>query len=414
MVGEQRNSCMVGSSFRVQPLSLLVTSIFFAIAITTSECNAFFTHVPSTLLVCKATRNLVDTAMGMSSAHVSESATTTTTTTTEIETAATRRSKFSGIMAAESSSIPTTIRGYQPLLWQTSYDMNGNKQCSAILADDEVPPNNNNVDTPPPPLHNQRTLYYKQSLLSEDEASSLQTAAENSGNIIEWNQIAGIIENGIDIHPQLASMLHPILNDKILPWARDVVSIPTLTVADALIRSYDPSKECQHLTGHYDEAAVATVIVPLNDPNSYEGGLYVQTGASEDSRLHVPFSMAGDAVLHKYNVMHGVNVSRGNKRCSLVLWFGEDEESVQSKTVPWVIREAKQSVHAAFLFAYNSQHGLLGFDKDLAVAKEYYAWAAQRGHKQSEYNLYLITFKELEEEKAWEKANNIASEYGWR
>ena len=407
MVGEQRN-CMVGSSFRVQPLSLLVTSIFFAIAITLRECNAF-THIPSPLLVCKTTKNLVDTAMVMSSAYVSETSTSAATTTTE--TAATRRSKFSGIMAAESSSIPTTISGYQPLIWQTSYDMNGNKQCSAILGDDEVPPNNN-VDTPP--LHNQRTLYYKQSLLSEDEATSLQYAAENSGNIIEWNQIAGIIENGIDIHPQLASMLRPILNDKILPWARDVVSIPTLTVADALIRSYDPSKECQHLTGHYDEAAVATVIIPLNDPNSYEGGLYVQTGASEDSRLHVPFSMAGDAVLHKYNVMHGVNVSRGNKRCSLVLWFGEDEESVQSKTVPWIIREAKQSVHAAFLFAYNSQHGLLGFDKDLAVAKEYYAWAAQRGHKQSEYNLYLITFKESEEKKAWEKANNIASEYGWR
>jgi len=407
MVGEQRN-CMVGSSFRVQPLSLLVTSIFFAIAITLRECNAF-THIPSPLLVCKTTKNLVDTAMVMSSAYVSETSTSAATTTTE--TAATRRSKFSGIMAAESSSIPTTISGYQPLIWQTSYDMNGNKQCSAILGDDEVPPNNN-VDTPP--LHNQRTLYYKQSLSSEDEATSLQYAAENSGNIIEWNQIAGIIENGIDIHPQLASMLRPILNDKILPWARDVVSIPTLTVADALIRSYDPSKECQHLTGHYDEAAVATVIIPLNDPNSYEGGLYVQTGASEDSRLHVPFSMAGDAVLHKYNVMHGVNVSRGNKRCSLVLWFGEDEESVQSKTVPWIIREAKQSVHAAFLFAYNSQHGLLGFDKDLAVAKEYYAWAAQRGHKQSEYNLYLITFKESEEKKAWEKANNIASEYGWR
>ena len=389
MVGEQRN-CVVGSGIRgiMHPLSLLVISIFFA-TILIGECSAFITHI-----TYKTTKNAVDTAIDMSAYDTSE------------ETTETKRSKFSGIMAAESSSTPPT-NGYQPLMWQHSYDMHGNKQSSTTLSDDEVPAN---VDVPP--LHNQRTLYYKQSLLSNEEAMSLQYAAENSDNIIEWNQIAGIIENGVDIHPQLASMLHPILNEKILPWARDVSNIPTLTVADALIRSYDPSKECQHLTGHYDEAAVATVILPLNDPNSYEGGLYVQTGASEDSRLHVPFSTAGDAVLHKYNVMHGVNVSSGNKRCSLVLWFAEDEESVQSKTVPWIIREAKQSVHAAFLFAYASQHGLLGFEKDLQVAKEYYEWAAQRGHKQSEYNLYLITFKESEEKKAWEKANNIASELG--
>jgi len=387
MVGEQRN-CVVGSGIRgaMHPLSLLVITIFFATMLI-GGCSAFITNLASPLLVYKTPKNvMINTAIDMSATYdISEETATQTTT---------KRSKFSGIMAAESSSTPTT-NGYQPLIWQHSYDMHGNKQSSAILSDDEVP---NNVDIPP--LHNQRTLYYKQSLLSNEEATSLQYAAEHSGNIIEWNQIAGIIENGIDIHPQLASMLHPILDNKILPWAREVSNIPTLTVADALIRSYDPSKECQHLTGHYDEAAVATVIIPLNDPNLYEGGLYVQTGASDDSRLHVPFSTAGDAVLHKYNVMHGVNVSSGNKRCSLVLWFAEDEKSVKSKTVPWIIREAKQSVHAAFLFAHNAQHGLLGFEKDIQVAKEYYEWAAQRGHKQSEYNLYLITFKESEEKKA--------------
>lgn len=313
--------------------------------------------------------------------------------------------KFSGIMAAEVSSSP--MNGYEPLMWHDSYDTQGNKQCSAILSDDEVPIN---IDAPP--KHNKRTLYYQQSLLSKNEATSLQYAAEQSGEVIEWNQIAGIIEDGADINPGLASILHPIINTKILPWAREVSSIPTLTVADALIRSYDPSKECQHLIGHYDEAAVATVIIPLNDPAEYEGGLYVQTGASDNTRLHVPFTNAGDVVLHNYDVMHGVNVQSGKKRCSLVLWFGEDEYSVKSKTVPWIIREAKTSVHAAFLFAYNSQHGLLGFEKDLEVAKQYYAWAAQRAHARSEYNLWLITSKESEEKEAWEKASNVAAELG--
>ena len=94
--------------------------------------------------------------------------------------------------------------------------------------------------------------------------------------------------------------------------------------------------------------------------------------------------------MHKYDVMHGVNVRGGKKRWSLVLWLGEDEESVKSKTVPWVIREAKSSVHAAFLFAYLSQNGLLGFNRDLEIAKQYYEWASQRGHALSEYKLWLM------------------------
>ena len=116
----------------------------------------------------------------------------------------------------------------------------------------------------------------------------------------------------------------------------------------------------------------------------------MQTGASSNTRLHVPFTKAGDAVLHKYDVMHGVNVRSGKKRCSLVIWFAENEESVKSKTVPWVIRDAKSSVHAAFLFAYNFQHGLLGCNRDLEIAKQYYYWASRRGHALSEYSLWLI------------------------
>ena len=124
--------------------------------------------------------------------------------------------------------------------------------------------------------------------------------------------------------------------------------------------------------------------------NNNAQGLYVQSGASSNTRRHVPFTTAGDAVLHKYDVMHGVNVRSGKKRWSLVLWLGEDKESVKSKTVPWVIREAKSSVHAAFLFAYLSQNGLLGFNRDLEIAKQYYEWASQRGHALSEYKLWLM------------------------
>lgn len=134
-------------------------------------------------------------------------------------------------------------------------------------------------------------------------------------------------------------------------------------------------------------------------PFSFPHKQHVKTGASVNSRRFVPFTKAGDAVLHRYDVMHGVNVRGGKKRCSLVIWFGENEDSVASKTVPWVIREACMSVtgtsvHASFLYGVNAQNGSYGFDKDLEVAKKYYRWASERGHALSAYCLSLRLFKE--------------------
>ena len=308
---------------------------------------------------------------------------------------------FAAIMAAEKEASSPSDANFESLIWHDSYDnnKNGNNNnkgmSTAILPDDEVP---SNIPTTPI-MHNQRTLYYQQSLLSIEEATKLQRTAEQCGNFIKSNGIAGIIERGnVVADESLVSVLTPLLTTKILPWAREVSGTPTLTVADALIRTYDPStnnneeEECcsLHLSEHYDESSFATIILPLNDPNDYEGGLYVQSGACASTRRHVPFENAGDAVLHKYDVMHGVHVRSGKERCSLVLWCGEDEMSVKSRTVPWIIRDAKRSVHAAFLFACNCENGWLGFDKDLDVAREYYDWASRRGHARSEYKLWLM------------------------
>ena len=182
-------------------------------------------------------------------------------------------SKFPGIMEANVSSSPPSDGSFDSLTWIDEYDMNCNKRCQiAILPDDELPPDS--VDDPPS-MHNKRTLYYQQSLLSIEEATSLQNAAEQSCEFIESNQLAGIIEDGVDVDESLASLLNPILSSKIIPWARTVSSAPHLTVADALIRVYDPSLECLHLTEHYDKSSFATVIIPLNDPNDYEGVSYL-------------------------------------------------------------------------------------------------------------------------------------------
>ena len=351
--------------------------------------------------------------MGMSSKSITSRDTTDSLKTDPEKTVTTIRrkpsnSKFAGLMAGEVSS---PSGGCEPLAWEDDGVMRSSSSSgvirTAVIPDDDLPPANDNNDLKAPSLHNGRTLYYHPSLLTNHEATSLQNAAERSGKFEEFDsRCAVIVEDGvyqhqpdddIDLGSSLATLLHPILTSKITPWARQMTNIPTLTVADALIRSYDPSEERQDLSPHYDISTFATVIIPLNDPNEYEGGLYIQTGASSNTRLGVPFSSSGDAVLHRFDVMHGVNVRSGRKRCSLVVWFGENEDSVSSKTVPWVKREAGKgvSVHAAFLYGINAQNGLYGFDKDLEVAKEYYTWASERGHALSAYCLSLLLFKEV-------------------
>eukprot|EP00985_Skeletonema_marinoi_P028976 scaffold26440_cov161-Skeletonema_marinoi.AAC.1 len=325
-------------------------------------------------------------------------------------------SKFAALMAGEVSS-PSS--GFDSIRWDDEYDNasivrrrgGGGDDVvhTAVLPDDEAPPNSSSIL---PSLHNRRALYYHPSLLTKDESSSLQKAAEASGLFEEFDsRCAVVIEDGMyqdqdkdtvstgnaPSSSTIASLLRPILDTTIVPWAREICNAPSLAIADALIRSYDPAEERQDLATHYDNTAYATVVVALNDPTEYEGGLFVQTGANVNTRKSVPFSSPGDAVLHRFDVQHGVNVRSGKKkRFSLVIWFGEDEDSVVTKTVPWVRREAEEcaSVHAAFLYAVNSQSGLYGVDTNVQLAKDYYVWASDRGHGLSAYCLSNLLFKE--------------------
>ena len=187
-------------------------------------------------------------------------------------------------MAAEVSS---PSGGFEYLAWQDddSSIRSSNGGITAVLPDDDLP-----TPIQPPSMHNKRTLHYHPSLLTQDEATSLQNAAEQSGKFDEYDsRCAIIVEDGVyqlncdNEDDGLASLLHPILDSKIIPWARKVTAMPTLTVADALIRSYDPNEERQDLAPHYDTLTFATVIIPLNDPNDYEGGLVSCGTAKQNS-----------------------------------------------------------------------------------------------------------------------------------
>lgn len=265
----------------------------------------------------------------------------------------------------------------------------GKDYLTAALPDDECPSNQQ-----PTPLHNRRELHYVKSLLSPSQVSSIMYQCSDP-NGFEQNQARCYIavEDG---EPQpnnnLTPILLPMLNDQIAPFARYVCHAPELVVADALVRRYDPADGNEALVAHYDLTSFASVIIPLN-PQECEGGLYVQSGASRQSRRSVDFENAGDALLHRFDVMHGVDVRKGT-RYSLVVWLSETEETMRQKMVPWVERERDESVHAAYLYAADAKDGLYGVPKDRGMERRYLEFAAGRGHAISQYTLALALMEE--------------------
>lgn len=293
-----------------------------------------------------------------------------------------------------------------------------------------------------PPLHNQRELYFVPSLLTASQVKSLlgmiayQIQKQQKGLSPKTKCIVAIEDGEMKLNYDepdncIASYLDPIIRNQILPVAREILQEPNITVADSIVRWYIVENEdeggSENLPPHYDLTSFASMIIPLN-PEECEGGLYVQFGASHESRQNVDFKMyrhnietkdgmnssgikSGDAIMHRYDVMHGVHLKRGT-RYSLVLWMTQDEQSMKTRTAPWVTKDAEdhRSVHAAFLYAMNAQNGIHGVSKDEKVAKEYWEWASERGHALSQYMLSMLLLRigfdddpKLESKTEWSK-----------
>jgi len=231
--------------------------------------------------------------------------------------------------------------------------------------------------------------------------------------------------NDDDDENSLISFLLPILSEQVIPISRELCNAPNMVISDALIRWYGVDKSStselsssssssssvvEALAPHYDVSSYASMIIPLN-PEECEGGLYVQYGASSHTRHDVSSSFpnvvqdsssnpttvggtSGDAILHRYDVMHGVKF-RGGPRYSLVIWMTEDLKSCSSGFAPWIAREADcgMSVHAAFLQGLYSKDGLYGVTKSMDGAIRYWEWAAERGHGLSQYSLSMLLIK---------------------
>jgi hypothetical protein len=286
-----------------------------------------------------------------------------------------------------------------------------------------------------PELHNKREIHYLPSLLTPSQVDSLLKVIQcniqsQSSSVHRNTKCLVAVEDGerqYDSNKDLCitSILEPMIQNQMLPVARSICNEPNLVVADSLVRWYIADNESaasnksidsqtEALPPHYDITSFATMIVPLN-PEECEGGLYVQYGAGHDTRCTLDFKdilatrtneevcnvskresvghgmKRGDAILHRYDVMHGVQL-QGGTRYSLVLWMAQDCDAMKTMTVPWVSKDAaeRKSVHAAFLHGCNLKDGLYGTKNDMLEAKLCWEWASKRGHALSQYNLAML------------------------
>lgn len=125
------------------------------------------------------------------------------------------------------------------------------------------------------------------------------------------------------VRDALAAITRPIVVDRITPWVRARYAEQCArgggrdcTPCFSLVRRYLPGERRAHPM-HFDIQALVTVVISLSSHGAdYHGGLYVSAG--EEPRL-LPL-MRGDAVSHQSDLLHGVNVTAG-ERWSWVLWY---------------------------------------------------------------------------------------------
>ena len=286
-------------------------------------------------------------------------------------------SKFVALMAGEDRVVEAAWPVGLPVAWQHARPchMYGRAELTAKVIDPAAA-----AGTEP------REMHLIKNLLSEDEIDNLCSRFIALGSDGDSNHRV-LVEDGRVVCPELLAPLSCVLHDRILPYVRSRYGDSRVVVADALMRAYRQTDRRQALAPHFDTSSYATVIIPLN-PGEYEGGLYVQEGASSSSRRMVDESFEkGDVLVHRFDVMHGVDVTRGD-RFSLVLWLSDCQESVDAAATPW-LRGAAESgnTYAQFLYSEACQAGRGGVNQDEGRAVEFASRAAGQGHALSQHCL---------------------------
>lgn len=204
----------------------------------------------------------------------------------------------------------------------------------------------------------------------EDTVDSMRTFEfylEKSGTAAALATINGkpdrlprVMAHRKPLRAAVANITRPIIEERLLPWLRTRFPSPPggspLQLCFSFIRRYMDGERKTH-KAHFDLQAYATAVVSLKSAGrEFDGGLYVS--ASGDGAREWIALQKGDAVIHQSDLLHGVDVTRG-ERWSWVMWFKPALTAAacpRSDLASWHVRAAEEGDPVAqFLTARRSR-----------------------------------------------------------
>jgi len=122
----------------------------------------------------------------------------------------------------------------------------------------------------------------------------------------------------------------PLLEDCVTPLVQAKFNCSTCVPCTSLVRRYR-SGERMEVIEHRDQQAEVTLVVELQE--STGGGLYVKA-MPKDQPTFAKMAV-GDAIVHDYKLLHGVQVVCDNPHCvrySFITWFQRHQEACEAGT----------------------------------------------------------------------------------
>jgi len=188
-------------------------------------------------------------------------------------------------------------------------------------------------------------------LLAENEvAEVVATGSKVLGDLIggggarEPDPVDGRPAFAVDLAPrgaygaELANVLRPVVEGRLLPYLRQKYSCPEVALAAALFRRYVP-EERRYVPPHHDYHAFVTAVLSFQAADAYIGGLFVQgSGRAFIDRRFLELGR-GDVVVHQSDLHQGVEVQEGS-HFSVVLYFKDSFRSVADDSALWYRRSA--------------------------------------------------------------------------
>jgi hypothetical protein len=215
-------------------------------------------------------------------------------------------------------------------------------------------------------------------LESVDGLPSLHVNLVVNGNQPSAKYATGLLKN---IQTML-SMVKPILYEELLPRVQSLIG-QAVTIDEVFVRRYGNDVGRPSISAHFDALSIATAVIALDDAAANgTNGLYTTSApTSNHAALRRFFPLQrGDAVVHTWDVLHGVDVEPDVRRTSLIVWFAAVSETEdEGKASPWISNRITTTPPAT--------DGVAEFV--LASAIESALSSGQVNHQEHPHDLYL-------------------------